>query len=417
MSDLELKKIYQKFEETVNRPLVWKKKLSALLIGYERPPLRSLQSLLATGEKCGIGTPELKDLKQFVGSINSLVDEASKILQRRRKPTGRRHSDQFFENPDITPSLDYVKELIAKMKSMAFDSPEIRMMEALAEDAMLIENKAQQLLESFKFNMQEARKLFDEGVLIGLKLPYLNNLENQIKKSEWLKRAEIAVEESLDLIDLNQLIEESSILQISHGDTSLLAKLESRKALGHNWSQLAQYYISNGVQQLEEYEDILNINKWPVTSKDLLSEIRKRHSEAKKWFSICQTIASDLLVKVNDQNSLENQREIISHDIPQTSNVCKRTKYELRSLFDESLSLKLRLPVVSIINEELTKVAEWELKCKHMFQRPTSYPVLDSVELLSGVLLTIKNNTGEIGLKGYCLCRSKEAGFMVIMIF
>src|ERR1700722_18598310 len=82
-TDQELIDLTTKISDRSKIPEQWSQKFRSAMTEYEKPPLRTLRSLLAEAERIPYPLPELSTLRTFVERANEWVDEATSFVARK----------------------------------------------------------------------------------------------------------------------------------------------------------------------------------------------------------------------------------------------------------------------------------------------------------------------------------------------
>src|SRR5271169_5300376 len=84
-SDQDLLDLASKILERSKVPEGWSQRFNTAMTEFERPPLRTLRSLLSEAERIPYPLPELATLKAFVERANEWVEEATSIVARKHQ--------------------------------------------------------------------------------------------------------------------------------------------------------------------------------------------------------------------------------------------------------------------------------------------------------------------------------------------
>lgn len=347
-SDDQLRSMLEKTVERASIPSNWQTRLRKLITTHVRPPLRSLRGLLHEGEKISYLLEDLENLKEFVDKANKWVDEATPLIarrhQRRSNVGGSQRSaakrlshraatdeDEVMSvaNEDDNESLatsEDVFRMVREAEKLPFDAPEIQAIQAISQQVHDFIYDARSLLKKLSIlpdnsrdphALKERKELFsrceeliNSGLSLNVQLPYMEDLQRQVGRENWIKEAESMTNTFTELDDIEAFIADGLSFGIPQQDKMMQSLCQTRDK-GLEWKR-------NGEEMLRPVTQKI---KWPCkyTTADLERAIQAPASVS---------VVPGLLVKLN---SLQKQIKDVSKSctsILTTLSECKRERNE-----------------------------------------------------------------------------------------
>jgi histone demethylase JARID1 len=233
---------------------------------FERPPLRTLRSLLSEAERIPYPLPEVSTLKAFVDRANEWVDEATSFVA--RKHQNRRKNDRVWrpgsrvqeleERDKIQRNPSYVYKLLDQAHELGFDAAEIDLLREKAEAIEEFIERATKALEDGTLNnLEDYAELIAEGKGLNVDLPVLDRLERIVDELKWIDKATDSSDIYLSLNEVIEIMEEGIRCGISL-DHELMQQLAFRRDKGRSWENNAKKLLATESVPFEVLEQSLD---------------------------------------------------------------------------------------------------------------------------------------------------------------
>lgn len=264
-SDQALTDLATKISDRAKVPEIWSQKFDSVMTEFERPPLRTLRSLLSEAERIPYPLPELATLKAFVERANEWIDEATSIVA--RKHQNRRKNERVWrsgsrvqeleERDKVQRSPSYVYKLLDQADELGFDALEIDLLREKAEAIEGYVERTKKALDEGTLNtLEEYSELIDEGKSLNVDLPVLDRLERIVDELKWVEKATELSDMYLSLNEVIEVIHEGERCSISL-DHELMRQLASRRDRGRWWETAAADLLAQDAVPFEALEKLL----------------------------------------------------------------------------------------------------------------------------------------------------------------
>ena len=265
-SDQELKDLAMKISERAEIPEVWSRKFNMFMTEHEKPPLRSLRSLLSEAERIQYYLPEHATLKAFVERVNEWVEEATAFVA--RKHQNRRKNERVWragsrvqeleERDRIQRNPSYVYKLLDQAAELGFDAAEIDLLREKAEAIEEFTERAEKALnEGTLSSLEDYTELIDEGKSLNIDLPVLDRLERITDQLRWVEKATDVSDVYLSLHEVVEIMDEGERCGISP-EHKLMRELAARRDKGQWWENAAAHLLSLDHIPFEALEKLLD---------------------------------------------------------------------------------------------------------------------------------------------------------------
>ena len=265
-SDQDLIDLATKISDRAKVPESWSQKFNAVMTEFERPPLRTLRSLLSEAERIPYPLPELATLKAFVERANEWIDEATSFVA--RKHQNRRKNERAWrsgsrvqeleERDKLQRSPSYVYKLLDQAAELGFDALEIDLLREKAEAIEEFVERAKKALDEGALNtLEEYSELIDEGKGLNVDLPVLDRLERIVDQLKWVEKATELSDLYLSLNDVIEVMQEGERCGISL-DHELMRQLALRRDRGRWWETAAADLLAHEAVPFEALEKLLD---------------------------------------------------------------------------------------------------------------------------------------------------------------
>ncbi|KAI8816843.1 PLU-1-like protein-domain-containing protein [Fimicolochytrium jonesii] len=410
-SDEQLSDFVQRVTQISNKPNEWKDAYRALLASQRRPALKDLQMLLSASEKIPIDMDEAKDLREFIAKAQEWVDKTNKVVQKRKRSNaGRRKSfstavaAMTAEDEEAAGgggggggcaqrSLQDVEALVAQIEAMAFDTPEIKLLETLVASVREFQQVARTTLAASNLTQQQLQEVLERGQALDIAgIPEIYQLEQKISELQWLARAEsvldaglssVMYEEIIDMIDAGRAFGVKS-------DHPLIQRLRQAKHGGDEWRVLAAGLMKQRRMDLAELEDVVKRAQDVPVVKELWDQVHALDEKCKGWLKQVRGVT---------QSAEENNTR---HPISL-----------LFSLIYEMEGVPVRLDELHMLREDAKKVSDWTARARKTL-RPGS--VKSCAEIVAELDANLSACAKPVDQQGevYCVCRTNhDEGLMV----
>jgi histone demethylase JARID1 len=195
----ELGNLVQKVVDKAAVPEAWESKLENLLQDEPRPPLKSMHTLLAEGEKIPYALQGLDHLAEFVKRCDQWVDEANLYLT--RKQQNRRKNEKAWrrqstksskvEEKDSEPqlTLDRMNELIDEGDRLGFQCVQLENLNDKLASINDWRSEAKSVLRNQVSTSEQIEGLLETGRSFLATMPELTELEALYHVRKWTEDA------------------------------------------------------------------------------------------------------------------------------------------------------------------------------------------------------------------------------------
>ena len=198
-SNEDLCSLVQKVVDKAAVPEVWESKLENLLQDEPRPPLKSMHTLLAEGEKIPHPLQGLDSLSDFVKRCDQWVDEANLYLT--RKQQNRRKNEKAWrrqstkgtkmEEKDSEPqlTLDRMNALIEEGENLGFQCAQLENLNEKLASVNDWRSEAKSVLRNQVSTSEQIEALLETGRSFLATMPELTELETLYHRQKWTEDA------------------------------------------------------------------------------------------------------------------------------------------------------------------------------------------------------------------------------------
>lgn len=430
----ELLQLVQKVVAKANVPKAWEKKLENLLDDEAKPALKTLQTLLAEGERIDYPLDGLDDLADFVGKCSAWVEEANIYVA--RKQQNRRKNEKAWrrsstktgktEEKDVEAQLclDRMKQLIEEGDQLGFSAPQ---MEALVEKQVAIDDWCANVKQVFEGlvakNAEELEVLLDEGRSFMIAMTELSNLEKLHQRAEWSAMVEKSREDMANhtLDTCRELLQRSNELGIvqTHPQVEFLQGMVRQ---GDLWEIKAKEIMSAEdvhYPQLEALHSQVTQQAFPVNKETLaqMDSILAKNREAKRQIITLVEKSND--PDLRNRPTYTHVREVMKsldelngkpHGAADLEKQVKKHEDWMRK--GKKLFGKANAPL-HILEQHMKFVEERNSFCFDLndTHRAPVEPASREVSPEAGPEEKVGLNEDEKPV--FCLCRMPEAGLMI----
>ncbi|TKA58632.1 hypothetical protein B0A49_12633, partial [Cryomyces minteri] len=295
MTILDLNNIVTRVADKSRVPERWAEKVDSLLDDDPTPPLKSLRSLLAEGERIPYDLPQLDDLRKFVERCNEWVEEATNYIS--RKQQNRRKNEKAWRKGNSTRvaemeerdrelrKVENIKKLLAAADDIGFDCPEIVTLRERAAAIEQFQRDAQEALRTItRKTTQEFEDLVELGKGFNVDIPEVDQLEKLVQRLKWNDSARDRRTKFQTLKDVGDFVQQGLDLGVPETDHNLVFFREL-KAQGEVWEAKAKELMA--VENVH-YQQLDALSKQaatlPVTPETLaaVDAILKKQREAQE---------------------------------------------------------------------------------------------------------------------------------------
>jgi [histone H3]-trimethyl-L-lysine4 demethylase len=287
-SDSYLQDTQYAVAERAGVPAQWRSKFNKLLSESARPPLRTLRTLLAEGDRISYPLNELHQLRRCVTRANEWVDAANSFLVRKptrkrlhRKVRGRDGSsglDDVMEKPDR--SLADLYSLLREVEDLGFDSQEIASLKALVHDAEETKAKARLLLDTVstmrdrEAYVRECEELMTHGSTLNVQVDELAEIEKIVLREQLLRELEQENYDQFTLEDVRRLVSRAHACALP-GDNKHMKFLEACLRAGTAWEDRVKAVLEKQHRTLVELEEAAKVPAGVPIDPNLLEVLKQ----------------------------------------------------------------------------------------------------------------------------------------------
>lgn len=432
----ELRQIVRKVVNKANVPQAWEAKLENTLQDEARPSLKSLQALLAEGEKIDAPLSELDDLAEFVSKCNAWVEEANIYVT--RKQQNRRKNEKAWRRSSTKPvksderesdtplTLERMQELIDEGEHLGFSASQV---ESLQEKFSSIDDWRDDVKSVFlgteRKSAEELEIMLEEGRSFGIAMEEIAKLDKLQQRAEWAGQIQKAQENMLDqtLDGMKELLRRATDLDIPQHHVQV-QYLEEVVQKGNLWELKANEIMTAEdihYPQLEALYSQVQSQQFPV-NKEILSKmdfILAKNREAKKQIVLLVEKCKDLdfrkrppYAQVRDvMKRIEelNGKPLGAADLEKE---VKRHEDWMRK--GKKLFGKANAPL-HILEQHMRFVDERNNFCFDLNDtfRPPVEPASREASPVEGQTKHVELSNDAEEKPVFCLCRQPEAGLMI----
>ena len=268
VSDGELKGIVRKVTERARAPEAWQEKLDSTLEADEKPPLKTLRSLVSEGEKIPYELPSLADLKSFVERCNEWIEEATNYITRKqqnrrknerawRRGTNSKVNDLEERDRELR-KLENIHKLLAQAEEIGFECSEINTLQERADEISQFQRTAREALERPTYHtIQDFEDYLEVGKGFSVDLPEVRELERMISQLKWREKAHELRSASQTLATVAQLLDNARALEIPTADP-IYIHWRDQKDKGDIWEKKAKELMMSDSTPYHQLDALCN---------------------------------------------------------------------------------------------------------------------------------------------------------------
>ena len=282
-SNEDLGSLVQKVVDKAAVPEVWESKLEALLQDESRPPLKSMHTLLAEGDKIPYPLRGLDSLSDFVKRCDQWVDEANLYLT--RKQQNRRKNEKAWrrqstkgtkiEEKDSEPqlTLDRMNALIEEGENLGFQCGQLELLNEKLTTINDWRSEAKSFLRNQVVSSEQIEAHLEVGRSFLATMPELTDLENLYHVRKWTEDA-VTAQENIKLQSLGQckaILDRAKELAISPSQPEVVFFHEMVRQ-GDFWEQKAKEIMAAEIMhypQLDALHSQVEKLQFPVNPETL----------------------------------------------------------------------------------------------------------------------------------------------------
>lgn len=281
-SEHQLEEILAAVRLRASQPGNWLSRFDNLL-EVARPPLKTMRTLLAEGERISYPMQEVEDLRGLVARANVWVEKVTALVQ--RKSTGRRRKgrQEVYDDSDRTPAA--LLDLITEADRLAFDSPEIMQVRQILHDTESFVQQAESILSApeDELDLLQCQTAFILGNSLNVDMPEIAAVSTVIKRLLWFKKVDEDVDDrTLSFSDVLDLIQEAEECQVPH-DHSTMIELRARSAKGEAWKNEVQALFAQPQITVDELSNLIEDQDLVPTEIDTMRQLETMRKTAQTW--------------------------------------------------------------------------------------------------------------------------------------
>ncbi|KAH7922065.1 hypothetical protein BV22DRAFT_1197718 [Leucogyrophana mollusca] len=302
-SDSDLQETLAEVVERANVPASWRAKLNKVLMESQVPSIRSLRSILAEGERINHHLPELAALRKCVNRAGEWLDAANTFIirkqsrKRSRRSRGRpplhEANNAAFDDrdPGDRPDrgLDDLYALLEEVKTLGFDTPEIGVLQTLAQQSEEAKRKARALLDTAasvtdrSAYLEECERLLLEGSSLNVHLDEILEVEKIVSREQLVNELEEKSEDHFaTLDDIRRLLTRARSCNLPLDNPSIKI-LESRQRAGDDWEERARHVLDQPYKTIEELDEFFDMDSNVPIDVTIYDRIMSARSKAKDF--------------------------------------------------------------------------------------------------------------------------------------
>ncbi|CCH44977.1 hypothetical protein BN7_4555 [Wickerhamomyces ciferrii] len=438
-SDDRLKSFQRTLSTYAQTPQDWCKKFEELLSNHEKPPIRSLKTLLTESERINGSIPEAETLKSYLDDANLWIEQVQDIMSvkqknRIRNRRGSIKEEKLDDQKQITKP-EVIEKLIKEIPNFSFTCPEIDQLIEFANEIYQFEITARGFLTDSDHTNEEFYDMIDLGKSFGVELKSVEFLERIVKREEWILKAEQVLKNSTILEEFEHILNDGFKLA-SKKDQELMDKVFAKYKNGKYLNAKFKHFLSLPSLSINIVEMLMRESIGIPTDRQVMADIesiKQRHAqsvqERDNIYKIIEKNEPELNAlrdekrKKDDPNVEFNEEHYLKLIKKfQGDKFDIRPKYsEAKDTLDNSRQFLPSTPSDPLDNY-LRQAEEWLRKTKRLFGK-TNAPF----SVLRNHLTTIWQkdqycfaledkyilNKDEKDHLRYCFCRRSESGTMI----
>jgi [histone H3]-trimethyl-L-lysine4 demethylase len=297
-SNEDLGNLVQKVVDKAAVPEAWESKLETLLQDESRPPLKSMHTLLAEGDKIPYPLRGLDSLSDFVKRCDQWVDEANLYLT--RKQQNRRKNEKAWrrqstkgtkiEEKDSEPhlTLDRMNALIEEGENLGFQCVQLEHLNEKLASVNDWRSEAKSFLRNQVVPSEQIEAHLEIGRSFLATMPELTDLETLYHVRKWTEDA-VAAQENIKSQSLGQckaILDRAKELAIPPSQLGVVFFNEMVRQ-GDFWEQKAKEIMAAEIMhypQLDALHSQVEKLQFPVNPETLaqMDAILTKNREAHK---------------------------------------------------------------------------------------------------------------------------------------
>lgn len=435
-TDERLKTFQRTLSTYAQNPEDWVKKFEDLLKSHNKPPIRSLKTLLTESERIMGNIPEAQVLKIYLDDANLWIEKVQDILSVKQKNRIRNRRGSIKEEVETSSSKpEEIENLINEIPVLSFSCPEVDQLIEFANEIYQYEITVRGFLTDGGHTIDEFYDMIDLGKSFGVELESVWFLERIVNRMDWVDRAEQVFLKSENLEDFKTILDEGFKVG-SKKDRELIDKINLKFKNGKYMNAKLKHFLStsslsiNIVEMLlkeaaglpidqdvmKSYEDIKGKHANSVEERDQIYKVIAKNGV--EMFSLRDEKQKKLLNKPDHDPELYKQ--LLSKFKGDESDI--RPKYSVaREILERSRQFLPSNPSDPLDNY-LRQAEDWLRRSKRLFGK-TNAPF----SVLKSHLTTISEKNrfcfnredkynkelNEESHKIFCFCRRLESGTMI----
>ena len=393
-SENQLNEILEEIQTRAHLPMAWRERLYGLL-SVPRPQLKSMRALLADGEKIDYNIMEMDALRAMVTRANVWAERVTALST--RKSTGRRkkgrQSTANEDDGEADRRPQVIRELLAEVDRLAFDSPEILQLRQIIHSIDDFERQAAVILTTptDQLDLEQCRTVLILGQSANIDLPEVHQLRTIVSRLEWFKKVEEDVDDrTLQYTDVLQLLEEAEEFGIS-ADHPGVVELRKREQAGRRWADAVQALLRAPQISFDDLDRLIEGQELVPTNLDQMRALETIRKTAQGW----QTSA----------------RQILAEPATATATSITRLCRNVRGA--QGPVSKITIPEIAELQVELDFHARWYKEVADLIgSQPGRVP--GAIEdIVTGFRQNLGPEDDEPNPDHVCICRDPPNGLMV----
>ncbi|TPX31535.1 hypothetical protein SmJEL517_g05157 [Synchytrium microbalum] len=445
-TDDELRGLVDNVCREAYKPNQWKLKYQHLMMIERRPSLKTLQQLLAEGQRIPNIQEDLKALRDFIETAYEWQERANSILHKKKRPlrktlaerralftnmdeegvsavsvsssTNRSRRDKRNNNHNDpnneenmvmeVRSLVNIQKLLKEYESLGFDAaPEVAGLKALEEEAVAYRDKARVLLAE-DLPQKDYKQMIDQGRTMDIEVEELFDLQNKTRQGDWIINADILIKSPDALNDIERVV---TLMDegVEYGvklETPVMVELRDLKEVGLQWKVDATNLLKAKSMGYDEVHELVERGKTSPVVPELLRHLQYQLQRADDFSIWLQTYGG------------EGQQPEGGDAQPQ-ANIG-----DIRKLLKEYEDFNIRLDSYPVLQQEVRKTEEWVETTAQTMGRPAGpdvppAPPQTLEAYLTEIRESIKACCNNVGTHDdnhtpiFCICRLPEKGIMI----
>ncbi|KAL1740892.1 hypothetical protein HDZ31DRAFT_85171 [Schizophyllum fasciatum] len=270
-------------------------KYRSLISESALPPLKTLRSILAEGDRMGCAVPELLTLRKCEAAHYLQRKQNRKRTKRRGRPSAAAVAAAAAEDEKPDRGLDDLLQLLREVEDLGFDTPEIA---SLRQRALDILKRSEGEHDRPKL-IDEARALSADASSVNVALEEVIAVERIVEREELLKELEGLYGGGDPMLSMDQI---RSLLSRARAcglpsDNQYVEILEAKDKEGGDWEDKAQAILESEVKTVADLEQFFAADGFvPPITPAMLSRLQSLYERAKdyeKQVGIWMTVDDD----------------------------------------------------------------------------------------------------------------------------